>query len=256
LKAFIIILVITLLLTIVIPASAIILYFSDGFESGNFTAWDDWDDDGGDLSVAVGAALHGSYGMSIFIQDTDGKGVNDTTPIAETRHRCRFYIDPNGLSMGEGDTFQLLYLSDSGFNEAYHLNLKYTAANGYQILAVDRTDDAWDKDTGWWTITNDVHCIEIDWQASSGVGNNDGRLQLWIDGVSKIEVTDIDSDTETIDLLWWGAPFELDATTSGTFYLDDFASNDDGSPIGQMQDVSKECLDLWNLTDLVKLYTC
>ena len=229
--------ILIIILILILPMVALAAnLFSDSFESGDFTQWSFAWEDGGDCSITVAAALHGTYGMSVFVQDTDAKGVQDATPSAETRYRVRFYFDPNGITMGEGDVFFPIFLADDSFDEALHVEFKYTAAGGYQVKASDRTDGAWDKTTSWYTFTDDVHCFEFDWQASSGVGQNDGRLQLWIDGVSKEEVTDIDSDTETIDFIYFGAVSGLDAGTSGTMYFDDFASNDDGSLIGQLGD--------------------
>jgi hypothetical protein len=45
--------------------------FSDGFESGDFSAWSSATTDGGDLSVTSAAALAGSYGMQALIDDTN-----------------------------------------------------------------------------------------------------------------------------------------------------------------------------------------
>jgi len=43
--------------------------FSDGFESGDFSAWSSSSTDGGDLSVNTSAALLGSFGMHALIDD-------------------------------------------------------------------------------------------------------------------------------------------------------------------------------------------
>ncbi len=231
-KAFIIILVIALLLTIVIPASAIILYFSDGFESGNFTAWDDWNDDGGDLSVAVGAALHGFYGLSVYIHDTNDKFVVDNTPNAETRYRCRFYFDLNGLTMTDSEDQTLFAAVDAVDDAVFKIRLIYSDVHKYRISIMTKEDGGWvySKDH---TITDAPHCIEIDWKAATDVGQNNGYMTLWINGVSKETLANTDNDTKSITDCYLGALATVRADTDGIFYLDDFASNDDGSSIGQ-----------------------
>jgi hypothetical protein len=47
-------------------------------------------------------------------------------------------------------------------------------------------------------------------------------------------VTGIDNDASNIGAISLGAVEELDAGTSGTFYIDDFSSNDDGNIIGEL----------------------
>ena len=74
------------------------LIFADGFESGDFSAWDSSTTDGGDLSVTTGAAMVGTYGMQAEIDDNNAIYVTDDSPNGETEYVVRFYFDPNSFS--------------------------------------------------------------------------------------------------------------------------------------------------------------
>ena len=235
------ILIIILILIFGIVALAAAL-FSDGFESGDLTAWDASATDSGDLSATEAAALHGTYGLDIFIDGTGAIYVQDDTPAGETRYRARFYIDPNGLTMGDGDNFVCF----RGYKAAGDVRnlivlLRYTIAAGYKIQLKERTDaNNYSAAGTQYVITDEPHCVEFDWEASSGA--NDGWFSLWIDGVFKETVAGIDNDTHIMDYIRLGAPGDLDAGTENTFFIDDFASNDDGSEIGLISEVKDNAI--------------
>jgi hypothetical protein len=118
---------------------------------------------------------------------------------------------------------------NSADTPAFVVSLASSGGN-YLISVSDVADGAWsgymDK-----TITDVPHYVEVDWKASSGVGANDGTFELIVDGVSQ-KLTGIDSDTGQVDIVYLGVTWVSGAGPSGTFYLDDFASNNNGSLIG------------------------
>ena len=203
--------------------------FSDGFESGDLSAWDSSHTSSGDVSVTEGAKLHGTYGMNILLDDSNNKDVVDNTPDAETRYRARFYMDTNSIAMAENDRFYILNTFNTDWTETYRIELKYISGE-YTLIIIERADDAY-ATTSRYTISDAPHYIEVDWQASSAPGANDGSFSLWIDGELKEAVESVDNDTEEISNILLGA-IGVDAGTTGTLYLDDFASNDDGTEIG------------------------
>ena len=209
--------------------------FTDGFESNDFSAWTSFTSNA-DLTVEVAAKNTGVYGMQLLIDDTDQKIVNDSTPSGETRYRMRFYLDPNGITMANNDEFPILQTFNTAFGTAYLLILKYTTANGYEIVVVDATDGAFSKFVS--ALISDAYTeIELDWKASSAPGADDGFLKLYINGSLESSVTDIDSDTEVVDQVLMGILSGKDAGTSGTLYFDDFDSNDDGAAFAIVQDL-------------------
>jgi len=81
------------------------LVFADGFESGDLSAWSEAETDNGDLSASAAAALNGSYGLQMLVDDDTALYVLDRSPMAETHYRARFYVDPNSMAMEEWDRF-------------------------------------------------------------------------------------------------------------------------------------------------------
>ncbi len=209
--------------------------FSDGFESGDLTKWTTAVTDGGDLSVGSTAALHGSYGLSVYINDTGAKYVQDNTPTNTSIYRFRFYINPNGLVMANNDLFTLMKVTGNpSASQNLWINFLYTTVAGYKIQVYAKKDDTTSLVTSNYVLSNTLHYIEINWKAATSAGANDGFMSLYIDDPNTpVEtLSNIDNDTLNIQKFYFGAVAGLDAGTSGTFYLDDFASNNDGSEIG------------------------
>jgi hypothetical protein len=196
--------------------------FADGFESGSFSAWSSSTTGGGDLSVSPSAALVEANGMQLLINDTASIYATDNTPNLEPRYRMRFYFDPNSISMNDGDMFTLMY-GFSGSTSILRVDFRFSSG-AYQLMARALNDGSTWSATPWFTISDDPHSIELDWQASTEVGANNGTLTFWLDGVELSLVTGIDSDTRRIDTIRLGAVTGLDAGTIGTVYFDAFDS--------------------------------
>jgi len=208
--------------------------FEDNFESGDLSNWSASGTYSGDLSVTHAAALHDSYGASFFIDDGNELYMRDSTPDTETRYRFRFYLDPNSLTMADPSWFLIFKSIQEDWSVAPLKVYLLYSGSAYKINAKDATDGGdYSKYTSDYTITDAPHCIEIDWMASTGAGNDDGYFSLWIDGVLKETVSDIDSDTEDTGHIHLTTS-EFSSVPSGTLYMDDFASNDDGSEIGRI----------------------
>lgn len=221
--------ILIIILILILPLTALAAdLFSDGFESGDMSNWGTETDTEGDMNVTEAAALHGTYGLAVLIDDTTNMRLEDPTPNGETTYRCRFYFDPNSMTIPEDKNF-LIFCGGK-----FYLRIKNTwAAQKYFLQVFDEADGGWDANSGNYEITDEPHYIEMDWKAATGAGQNDGHLSLYVDGVLKETLSNIDSDTEYVDSIRIGAVDEIDATVSGTFYLDDFASNNDGSEIGE-----------------------
>jgi hypothetical protein len=70
----------------------------------------------------------------------------------------------------------------------------------------------------WVTLSDTIHQFELDWQAATALGADDGRLRLWLDGGLEENIDDVDNDT-CIDKVRLGVVDGLDAGTSGMMYL-------------------------------------
>jgi hypothetical protein len=198
------------------------LIFADGFESGTLSAWTANTNDQGDLSVSPAAALVGTNGLQAVIDDANTIYLTDDTPNAEPRYRARFYFDPNSTSMGSASPLIFRGILGSS-TSVLRVEIRFFSGN-YQIRAALTNDAASWMNTSWFTISDAPHFIELDWQAATGAGANNGGLTLWIDSVQQATLTAIDNDTQRIDRVRLGAVTGLDVNMSGTYFFDAFES--------------------------------
>ena len=204
--------------------------YGDGFEAGDFSAWSSSTIDGGDLSVSSDRAIITSYQLQATINDDHLLYVTDLSPTALSRYRARFYFDPNTISMAEGDSFYLFQALDATSTPNIRIEFRYQSGS-YQVRsqAVD-DEEIWNSNP-WTNITDTHHAIEIDWQAASTIGANNGSLTFWVDGNKLSQLTGQDNDTQQVESIQLGAVDGLDAGTSGVFFMDGFESHRT-TPIG------------------------
>jgi len=169
------------------------------------------------LSVSPSAALVGSNGMQVFINDTANIYVIDETPNAEQRYRARFYFDPNSITMIDGSFHSLFTGYDA--TGMLHVDFRFSGGN-YQIRLRQYNDSSSAQSTAFFTISDAPHFIELEWWAATAAGANNGGVNLWIDGVQSGSLSGVDNDTRRIDSVRLGAVTGVDATTLGTYYLD------------------------------------
>lgn len=197
------------------------LIFADSFESGNLSAWSSSSTDNGDLSVSTAAALTGSNGLQAVIDDINSIYLTDDRPNAEPRYRARFYFDPNSISMSDGDTHFIFNAFEGTSTAVMRVDFRRSAGT-YQIRARVLDDASNWIDTAWFTISDSSHFIEVDWQAATAAGANNGSLTLWIDGAQQANLSGVNNDTWRIDRARLGAVSGIDSGTRGTYYFDAF----------------------------------
>src|ERR671920_729943 len=78
--------------------------------------------------------------------------------------------------------------------------------------------------SAWLDVVDSPHFIELDWQAASAAGANNGSLTVWLDGTQRAQLTGVDNDTRVVDLVRLGAISGIDTGTRGTMYFDTFES--------------------------------
>jgi len=178
----------------------------------------------GTLDVTIGARYVGDYGLEIVVDDQSPTYVQDDTPADEMRYRVRFYVRLNPLAMTATDEFDLF----TGFALDTTPVLRLTVYNDgtdHMLRFVTREDGGGDTTPGAGIVlANGWRAIEIDWQASTAPGADDGFLDLWVDGHPQTGLAALDNDTMSIDNVRWGAIDSIDVGTNGSFYLDAFES--------------------------------
>jgi hypothetical protein len=203
------------------------LIFADTFDSGSLAQWSTASTDGGDLAVTHAAALGGTeWGLQAVVDDTSGLFVQDDAPNNEDRYRARFYFDPNGFDPGvaQGHLRTRVFI---GFEEAPNRRLFAVVLrllNGqYGLMGRSRQDDNSQADTGFVSISNQPHYVEIEWRRSTGPDARDGSFQMWIDGVSVALLAGLDNSRSAVDFARLGA-LSVKGGAAGTLRYDEFVS--------------------------------
>ncbi len=159
--------------------------------------------------------------MKAVINDNTNIYVTDWNPFEETHYRARFYFDPNSIVMASGNAHYIFYALNRDNVVIAYIELQYAGA--YQVRAAAALDSSYFSTTSWVTISDVAHYIEIDWQAATAVGANNGVLTFWVDGTQQGNFTNVDNDTRKVDYAQLGAVAWIDTGTRGTEYFDAFS---------------------------------
>jgi hypothetical protein len=177
-----------------------------------------------------------NFGLAATITSatSSAEGKKNFTTVTATTFVWRFYFDPNGITMDDGDTFIIQGINHANDNKLHHrVQLGKTDAEGLFLNAGVRNDsDSWTTGDNVF-ISDAPHLIELSAVKATGVSSNNSTLAFSIDGVLKYTVTGVDLYTD------WGpvtvrngAIGGMDSTTSGTIYIDEIKANNDGGAIG------------------------
>ena len=199
------------------------LLFSDSFETSDFSAWSLVYPDGGDLTINAQAAITEDLGMQATVNDINNLFVRDWNPYEEKQYRVRFYIDPYSLNLANGNALYILKGYDRDDNDILRVEFRQSVGD-YQLRIDARNDATGFQASQWFTILDGPHAVEVNWKASTQTGVNNGQLGLWIDGLQRVNISNIDNDTRKIDYIDWGIVSGVDQGTQGSCYFDGFKS--------------------------------
>jgi hypothetical protein len=168
--------------------------------------------------------LIGGHGLQAVLDDNLSIYVADESPRGESRYRARFYFDPNSIVMADGDTHTIFAGLSNTSSDTVRVEFRRSAGN-YQIRGwLTRDGAGGPQATSWITISDGPHAIELDWQAATASGANNGGLTLWIDDVQQASLTGIDNDAWRIESARLGGVAGIDAGTRGAYFFDAFES--------------------------------
>lgn len=192
---------------------------------------------GAGQSAQAAAAMAGTnYGHQIIISSTTARYGQFTLGTADTsgKFRIRYYFDPNSITMANGDQFTQLIVRSAAGNSVALVDITFVTGTGYRVKASGYNDDSSATGTSFYTFTDAAHFIEIYLTRATTSSSNDGSLLLQVDGVDQQTLSALDNANRFSDFSYFrlGAPFGLDAGTSGTIYYDQIVANNDGNPIG------------------------
>ncbi|HKV06868.1 MAG TPA: S-layer homology domain-containing protein [Thermoanaerobaculia bacterium] len=200
-------------------------------------------------SVGGAARYTGSHGLevNVAVPDRNPAFVQSSHPSAEAAYRVRFYVNLRSLTMSEGNEFDLFTAYDGADpvppTTTGNALLRVVArrSGGQNVLsAFVRTDGGSQTEIpGEIALGNGWRVVELDWAKATAAGANNGRLSLWVNGFPRTGLSGLDNDASSINYARWGAVSGVDAGTSGTLMLDDFASQRTGyiGPLSVFSDV-------------------
>jgi hypothetical protein len=202
--------------------------FWDDFETGDFSRWYNVNSGGGFVYICSQAAMSGTYGACIRRGTNDyRKQLVDNSPKKETSLSVRFNFDIHSISMGVNDPLHILKLKKLKEVPA-HVVVKHNGSQ-YFIRLITKLDDLTKVKSSWIPLSDEPHTIEVDWQAASVPGANDGFAELYIDGVLKEALTGLDNDTLHITHYGIGITNLTDGLSfSGKFFIDDVGTSNLG----------------------------
>lgn len=201
--------------------------FDKGFESGDTSEFD-WVD--GTVTVNAESKIVGNYGASVAVSSSNDVGVNLAS--AKTHLWVRFYINTNSVSMAQYAGVRVLMAKSASWSYSFSCLLRKDTGADYILQSAFNDDSSGTVETDWTVnLTDGAHYVEIEWQASSAIGANDGMAKLYIDGTLRQTVTGLDNDTLDIQHVQLGAMDEW-GTVSGNILIDGLAI-DDSAYIGE-----------------------
>lgn len=182
------------------------------------------------------ARYMGSHGLEVNVASPDRAAafVQSSHPSAEATYRARFYVNLRGVSMAGGNELDL-FIAYSGADPtpptttgSALVRVVARQVGGQKVLsAFVRPDSGVEIEIPSEVVMADGwRAVEINWAKSTGASN--GRLELWVDGVRRANLTGIDNDLATINYTRMGTVTGVDSGTSGVLKLDDFASQRTG----------------------------
>lgn len=207
---------------------------------------------GADIETSAASALAGTnYGLSLLLDDVTASYGYKTISLTTNDLRIRIYIDPNSPSMADNDWMTILRVtSDTPVGpRLLECRFRYDDPDlGIQTRSFVDTGSL--DDTALATITDEPHYIEFHVERAASNVSGDGRLRTWIDGALQNTISNLDNydDFPDAERIYFGDVVGINATTTGTFYMDEFKANDDGGEIGPVAAAGGQPMNLRGIT--------
>jgi len=192
-------------------------------------------------NATEGVTMEGECSLKVIMDGTTIKRfVQDDTPDGESIFRVSFIINPNDLMFyGVGDerlhnileakgldgdgvervAFRVLFIHKKGI---YYVKLK-GQADRPDVVGINGQRKTANAFLQLDTDPAASHNVDVEWQAASADGVRDGILRLRADGGAWQSNT-LETYGFGVDVARFGAVTAIKATTTGSYYLDDFQS--------------------------------
>ncbi|MEK6222229.1 MAG: metallophosphoesterase, partial [Chloroflexota bacterium] len=196
--------------------------FSDGFESGDTSAWDSTK---GNITARANAALLGNYGVRVNVFNKNTKYIEDLSPD-QFNYSASFMIDINSLTMDNHNRFRLFQARDQNQQLAYVVLKR--GNQKYWIRGVIKNDIGSNIKTNWLLIADQSEKIILKWRRAYSPANHNGYLKLYLNNELKRKKLNINNDLHKITSVQIGVTKKINQSANifGKFFIDDFASHD------------------------------
>jgi hypothetical protein len=183
------------------------IVFSDGFESGNTSAWAAQT---GPIAVLPGSALSGTRGMQATAAGTAPAYLTDTTPTSESAYHLQFQFRPDTLTTGTGTVNLATGLSTTG-QQLFVVQYRKSTGAAQVRLGVRRSTGVI-AFTAYITLGAGVQTIRADWAAGTSTTH---KLTV---GTASQQLTGVNTGTVRLDTLWLGLAGGGAATTGAASF--------------------------------------
>ncbi len=180
------------------------------------------------LAVTPAAALGGSnFGLAVTLDGTTNPVyVAENSAVDELVYRAEFRVNHNNMTLDPGSAHAILVTRKGPAPVVNNIRIFLKKiGSDYKITVRAKKEGAGTANCGKTTFGGAGLRIGIEWVAASATGLSDGECRLFRNGVEFFENTNVSNFGMEVDAVRFGAPLgDVEATTVGDFYLDDFSS--------------------------------
>ncbi len=194
--------------------------FTDGFESGDTSAWGHVR---GDLDVNESAAMEGLFGLEV--PGGSRSSLVTREPDRETTVLVSFFFDPNNIEIGPRRGVEILRFSAQGRRHHLRLVLRQDAAGEHRLaLMVRGNRGRYDRIGGGIVTPGQANLVEVAWEAATRRNGNDGSAALFLNGEMEAHEPTISNGRLDVRAIQIGLRGRNVRASRGSYYLDDFQS--------------------------------
>jgi hypothetical protein len=197
-----------------------VFFFYDGYESGDFSAWDIVEAGTGDSNTVVTSPVHtGTYAAEAIVDPSASSYARVINDFAGQNgfHSTAWVYIPAGYN-AEDDITVIAFYAGGGFTtKVATLAIRAPLADMRPLLGV------WtESPTGWYfgspaLTTGAWHRLEM----KVTVSPTNGRVEVWQDGVKSIDESNVDTGDQDIERVVHNIFWKSATTNSETLYFDD-----------------------------------